>query len=204
MVGFQTLLMLVVALVSRDTVVGQQCSGTQIVEPGSSTVTIYDDVGDNMNYANNADCKWKISCPAGTYAQLYLTAIATELRYDRLRFYLSESGAAFDPDGCVNGRFSGTSTGSSTGGTFTTDTAWMKFTSDRSNVGAGFAVRATCSNSGRPYTSSTCIEGTMPESMVEPSTGTSSGSSSASNTGAPPLETPTGRAAFMRSAPCHR
>jgi hypothetical protein len=193
--------MLVMASVSRDTVVGQRCSGTQVVEPGSGVVAIYDDAANNMNYASNAVCAWKISCPAGTYAKLYLDAIATELGLDRVRWYLSESGAAFDPNGCVNGRFSGVGTQTSST-TMTTDTAWMTFTSDGSRVGAGFAVRAACSTSGSPYSSFTCVEGTMPASMVEPtSSGSSSGgSSSASNTGAPPTIV----AASVRSAPCHR
>ncbi|XP_013390347.1 CUB and peptidase domain-containing protein 2-like [Lingula anatina] len=93
------------------------------------------------NYNNNANCKWKITAPAGKIIKLTFLAFAVEeggtsCRFDKLSVYDgSSTSARFIKNYCGKGTPNEIST--------TGNALYLTFTSDRSEVESGFSIRYT-------------------------------------------------------------
>lgn len=149
-------------LVSCHTTAAQRCSGTQYISPEEAdggVVNFYDDADNTMPYANNADCKWMISCPVGMYATVLVHTMATEVDLDKLEVY--DWGPTQRSNTCLLQRVSGPysprdARGDGYGVSSNTHTLWVTFTSDSSTTGAGFWAHAGCT---RTCVLTTCHEG---------------------------------------------
>jgi hypothetical protein len=102
--------------------------------------------GSAGNYINNLSCTWLIQpSPAATRITLHFTAFATEANYDSVAVYDGTS---------ATGRFLGKFSGATLPADLiaTSSAMFLRFTTDASNVYAGWSADWTCANSNPTYT----------------------------------------------------
>ena len=114
-----------------------------------STPGSFDDGSGSSNYRNNVDCAWKLRCPSGQSVRLSFSSFSTESGYDYVRVYDGESTSA---------RHMGAFSGSSTPSTQTSSQRYMfiRFTTDGSSTGTGWAASWSCTSTSSSGASSSC------------------------------------------------
>ena len=113
------------------------CSGTHVRVGGDSVTLRETTVASADGYANNDDCRYELSCPAGSAVRLHFLVMDTELGYDFVNVFDGDS-----PSAIRLGRFDGSDLPADIEGSGST--MLVQLTSDNSVVLSGFTASFTC------------------------------------------------------------